>query len=629
MSFPPRRQGGDPADADGREPLCRYRVAIGSAGGHLFDVTLQIAAGSPQPRLLSLPAWIPGSYLVRDFARHIVAIHAASDGVGVPLRKLDKHTWELAPTTGPVAIRYQVYAWDLSVRAAYLDETRAYFNGTSLLLRLHGAEAAPCTLEMVRPSSAAGVGEGWTVESTLAPVEVDAAGYGLCAASSYWDAIDHPVQWAEHRVAEFEVRGVPHRVAVSGRVEHRDLARLARDLQAICAWQADLFGVLPIERYLFLVTTVGDGYGGLEHGDCCSLLAARDDLPAVGVAGVSEGYRKFLGLCSHEYFHLWNVKRIQPTVFATPDLDLGREVHTTLLWVFEGITSYYDDLALLRARRITPQSYLELLARSITRLQRTPGRHRQSIADSSFDAWTKFYKADENAPNAIVSYYLKGALVAWGLDTELHRDSGGAVSLDELMRALWTQYGAAGRGLAEGDAEALASALCGRDLSGFFERHVYGVAELPVADWCAALGLGMRLRAARDEKDEGSAFDASPPDAAPGSPSLGVRSKRAPDGVALLTVFDGGAAQRAGLSAGDVLVAFDGLRATADSLPQLLSRVQPGQSVAVHAFRRDELLTATVRPDPAPADTCDLWLLPVAELTESQRAQRDRWLGGG
>ena len=608
-------------------PLCRYGVGIAAAAGHLFDVSLRLGSGSDEPRRLSLPAWIPGSYLVRDFARHIVAIAAESGGAAVPLTKLDKHSWELGPTVGPAEIRYQVYAFDLSVRAAYLDGTRAYFNGTSLLLRLHGAEARPCTIELLRPPVGTGMADGWTVETTLRPIETDRQGFGTYRASDYWDAIDHPVQWAAHRTADFAVQGVPHRVALSGRVEHCDLDRFAADLSAICAYQARLFGALPVERYLFLVTTAGDGYGGLEHGDSCSLLCARDDLPQAGEREVTEGYRKLLGLCSHEYFHLWNVKRIRPAVFSPPDL--AREVHTPLLWAFEGITSYYDDLALVRSGRVSRESYLELLARSITRLLRTPGRHRQSLAESSFDAWTKFYKADENAPNAIVSYYLKGSLVAWGLDVELRCSTADAVSLDDLMRALWVRHGAEGRGLADGDIAALAGALCGCDLHRFFDRYVEGTDELPIADWCEAMGLGMRLRAAKDERDEGGASAAQPTETVPARPSLGVRTRRAADGVALLNVFEGGAAQRAGLSASDLIVAVGGIRASAENLSQLVSRVREGDSVVIHAFRRDELLTFDVRPEPAPADTCDLWCLADADATSAQLARRARWLDGG
>lgn len=615
-----------PSDQNPIEPLCRYRIAIASAAAHLYDVRLRIGAGSASGRRLSLPAWIPGSYLVRDFARHILTIRAESGGAAVALRKLDKHTWELAPTPGPVEVRCEVYAFDLSVRAAYLDPTRAYFNGTSLLLRLNGAESEPCTLDLIRPADDTGLGAGWTVETTLRPRAIDGAGFGRYEARDYWDAIDHPVQWADHRTADFDVAGIPHRVAISGRAEHCDLDRLARDLRAVCGYQARLFGALPVERYLFLVTAVGDGYGGLEHADSSSLLCARDDLPTVGEAEVTEGYRKFLGLCSHEYFHLWNVKRIAPAAFSPPDL--AREVHTPLLWAFEGITSYYDDLALVRAGRIPTQSYLELLARSISRLLRTPGRRRQSLAESSFDAWTKFYKADENAPNAIVSYYLKGSLVAWGLDVELRRRTEDAVSLDDLMRVLWSRHGAPARGLADGDIEAAAAELGGAGLAAFFERYVRGTDELPLGDWCAALGLGLRLRAARDERDEGGAHAGPPGEASPARPWLGVRTRRAAEGVGLANVFDGGAAQRAGMSAGDLIVAVGGLRASADNLPQLLARVRPGERVTVHAFRRDELLAFEVEPAPAPADTCDLWPLPPTAATAAQLERRARWLAG-
>ena len=571
-----------------------------------------------------MPAWIPGSYLIRDFARHLLSMRAVSGDRSVGLTKLDKQTWRLDAAPGAVAIVYEVYAHDLSVRSAWLDRSRAYFNGTSLLLRVEGAEDVPCTIEMVPPVEA--FATAWRVATTLAPMDVDERGFGRYHAGSYWDAIDHPVEWSGHAASSFNVDGVRHRIALSGHSPHADLTRLAADLREACAGHVRLFGALPVPEFLFLLHVTGDGYGGLEHCRSTSLLASSDDLPAVGEPEVSDGYRRLLGLCSHEYFHLWNVKRIRPACFFAPDL--GSEVHTSLLWAFEGVTSYYDDLILVRTGRITPQSYLELLAHSVSRLLRTPGRRRQSIAEASFDAWTKLYKPDENSPNAGVSYYLKGGLVAWGLDVALRLATGDEVTLDDLMRALWRRYGATGVGLEEGDLERLVAELAGRELQPFFDRYVYGTDELPIDDWCAAFGLGMRLRAAKDERDEGGSLAAAPSDAPPASRTLAVRTKGEGGGVALLTVFDDGPAQRAGLAAGDVVVAVGGRRATADNFARLVAHAPAGQPLRVHAFRGGELLVFDAAPAPAPEDTCELWLLPDDALSPTELARRAQWLHG-
>ena len=600
----------------------RYRVRVASLEAHLFEVVLRIR-GSSDPRRVSLPAWIPGSYLIRDFARHIVGIRAETADGAVPLTKLDKQTWQLPATEQEVEVVCEVYAYDLSVRSAYLDSRRAYFNGTSLFLSVAGAEDAPCVVHFERPADAAC--DRWTVATTLTPHAVDDARFGTYSASSYRELIDHPVQWAAHLTVDFDVVGVPHRLAICGHTGDVDTGRLTSDLRAICAEQAATFGgVPPPARYLFLVTAVVDGYGGLEHGDSCSLLCGRQDLPRHGDAEVPEGYTKFLGLCSHEYFHLWNVKRIRPDALGRPDL--SREAHTTLLWFFEGATSYYDDLFLARSGRIAATDYLELLAHSVTRHLRTPARHRQSIAESSFDAWTKFYKPDENAPNAVVSYYLKGSLVALGLDVEMRRRSRNGASLDDVLRALWRRHGGAGRGIVEGDIERLVAELCGDDLGPFFDHYVYGTDELPLDDWFRCLGVGLRLRPAKAAGDEGSAAQLEPGKPPRARPALGAKLRGIPEGVVLVHVLAESPAQEAGLSGGDVVVAVDGMRVTAESLERSIARVPAGDRFIIHAFRRNELMVFEVDAVPAKADTCDLWLLPPEQLDPLQIAMRDEWL---
>jgi len=420
---------------------------------------------------------------------------------------------------------------------------------------------------------------------------------------------------------DFHVAGRPHHVIISGR--HRvDAERLAADLTRICETQIALFGELPadIERYLFLVMAVGDGYGGLEHRSSCSLLCSRDDLPPPGLEQVSDGYRQFLGLCSHEYFHLWNVKRIKPAAFVP--YDLYRETPTRQLWAFEGFTAYYDDLMLVRSGVIPPESYLELLGQTITRVLRGPGRHLQSVAESSFDAWTRFYKQDESAPNTIVSYYTKGSLIALALDFTLRRETEGQYSLDDLLRRLWHDYGKTGEGLPEGRIETLASELAGTDLGGFFSQYLYGTEDLPLAELFAWAGIRFGLRPARSADDKGG----TPPK--PDEPipiSLGARLADDPAGARLSHVFEGGAARAAGLAAGDVIIALDGLKTDRNSLEKRLARYPIGETVEVHYFHRDELNRTRLAIRAAPPDTA--WLAIDTEAEEPGQAFREAWLG--
>jgi predicted metalloprotease with PDZ domain len=361
---------------------------------------------------------------------------------------------------------------------------------------------------------------------------------------------------------------------------------LCADLKKVCEWQIRFFGEpAPMCRYIFLVTAIGDGYGGLEHRASTALICSRNDLPHPAIKGLNEGYRTFLGLCSHEYFHTWNVKRIKPAAFSP--YDLNRENYTRLLWAFEGITSYYDDLALLRSGVIERKDWLELTAKTLSNVQRTPGRLRQSLADSSFDAWSKFYRPDENTPNAVVSYYAKGALLALALDLTLRLETQNRLSLDNVMQALWQRYGLTGTGLEDDDIRQLAEELSGLKLKRFFARYVHGTDELPLKALLAKAGIKLEWETAK-------------------TPALGVKTSGEGNEVKLLTVFTGSAAQTAGLSAGDILLAINGLRTTPATLDKQLARHKAGDTVQIHAFRRDELMQFDVHLDPPAADTAKL-----------------------
>lgn len=567
-----------------------YRLEPHDLAGHRFRITLTIAQPDPEGQRLSLPAWIPGSYLIRDFSRQIETLTARAAGRAVRVTKTDNHTWRVAPCAGPLQVDYVVYAWDLSVRGAHLDETHGFFNGTSVFLRVEGQDHEPCLLDLAPPRGI----EGWKVYTSLPEARgVRGAarrhGFGLYRAPDYDALIDHPVEMGTPQVARFTAHGAEHELVFTGVIPNLDLDRLVEDTRRICEAQIALFEprtkrapfLDSSDRYVFMTMVVGDGYGGLEHRASTALMASRKDLPVIGQTDQSEGYRNFLGLVSHEYFHTWNVKRIKPAAFVPYALQAPSL--TRLLWVFEGFTSYYDDLMLLRSGAIDLPTYLRMLGKTISGVVRTPGRHKQSVADSSFDAWTRYYKQDENSPNALVSYYTKGALVALGLDLLIRRDSAGTRSLDDVMRLLWQRFGrnfyqGSPQGLGEDELPALIQEATGVDTRRFIARHAYGTADVPLAELFEPQGITLSW------------------DPSLNLPTLNARTRKQGESLVLATVLEGGAAHKGGLAAGDVLVAIDGLRVTASGgTEELLARYRPGARVTVHVFRRDELRAFEVR----------------------------------
>ncbi|MGE0801846.1 MAG: M61 family metallopeptidase [Lautropia sp.] len=624
-----------------------YTIRPADPDAHLFEVTLRIDDPDPAGQRLALPVWIPGSYMVREFARHLEGLEArlvarrgrepratgrSRPAVGsrrVTVVKTDKNSWTCAaiPAGGGFSLElsYRVYAWDLSVRTAHLDASHGFFNGTSVFLAVRGREAEPCSVDILAPAGSRF--RNWRVATTLPRAGgehgAELYGFGRYHAADYDELIDHPVELGTFALAGFSVGGCRHEIAVTGRID-ADLRRLVRDLKPVCAAQIALFEPqarrAPMSRYLFLTMAVGDGYGGLEHRASTALLCSRNALPWPGMAGVNDGYRTFLGLASHEYFHTWHVKRIKPARFEPYDLD--RENYTRLLWIFEGFTSYYDDLMLCRTGAIDAVTYLQGLQRSIRSVLAGPGHRQQSVAESSFDAWIKYYRQDENSPNAIVSYYVKGSLVALCLDTTIRARTRSRRSLDDVMRLLWQRYGkprrrpaadarggdstgapgdTGGRGLAEDEFPDLVAEATGVDLAAEIARWAYGTGELPIAKCLQPFGITVGRAPAE---------------------TLGWLGARTADRNGELVVqnaYRDGPAARGGLSAGDRLIAIDGLRCNEALLQLVLARRKPGSVLRVHAFRRDELIETEVTLAAAP---------PLVTLAAHGRnPTRDAWLG--
>jgi predicted metalloprotease with PDZ domain len=599
------------------EALIRYRVRLADLDRHWFEIECRLENAADDQRF-SLPAWIPGSYLLRDFARHVVRVEAKSGREPLAAVKTGAAEWSVRGASGTLIFTITVYALDQSVRGAYLDRQRGYFNGPCVFVAPAGREAEPIEITLEPPPQSQC--EGWRVATALAPGELDERGFGTYRAADYDELLDHPVEISDFESVEFEAGDVPHRLVIAGRFES-DLDRIAADLTQLCTAQIEFFGKpAPFDRYWFLGLAVGEGYGGLEHRASTSLIFGRDDLPKAGEAGPSRDYQRFLALASHEYFHSWHVKRTKPAAFMPYRLD--RRNHTRLLWVFEGITSYYQDLMLVRSGVVGVSAYLQRLGEILTRVFRMPGRFEQSLEASSFDAWDVLYRPEPHHPNTTISYYTKGALVALVLDLKLRLDTAGRTSLDDVMRELWRRYGARGVGVPEDGFERLAAEVSGLDLTSFFASAVRGTEDPPLKELLAEFGIVLEMRAAAGPDDRGGAAVRSSNGELL---SLGVAVREREHGLELTSVLHGGSAERAGLNPGDVLVAIDRLRVTGRNLARRLARFETGERVTASVFRGDELLEVGIVLQPAPLDTCYLALRDRAEPAAVER--RRAWLG--
>jgi predicted metalloprotease with PDZ domain len=604
--------------------MIHYRIEVADAAAHQFKVTLTLADPAPEQHF-SLPVWIPGSYMVREFSRHVSRVEARQGSQPREVLSVAKNRWSVA-TSGRAALvlSYHVYAFDASVRTAWLTEDRGFFNTTSLCLAAEGRTEEPHRVELHRLPA------GWDVATAMKRVDAGAkAGRGKRGAGAaapartqvfesadYDELSDHPFELGPFWRGEFSARGVPHELVVSGAWPHFDGERLLADAERICSeqirfWHGD--AKAPFERYVFLLHATEDGYGGLEHRASTALIAARKDLPRVGVKGQAEGYATLLGLISHEYFHTWNVKRLKPAEFMR--YDLSQENYSRLLWFFEGFTSYYDDLLLLRAGLIDAPKYLRLVARSINGVQQSPGQHVQSVSEASFDAWIKYYRTDENTPNSTISYYTKGSLVALRLDLALR--ASGKATLDDVMIALWRdaprggdQGEGANRGVTEELILATVARLGGKALAAELRQWVHERAPLELLPALAKFGV----------EPESEALNLAT--------ELGIKVAEGPiTGVQVKSVLAGGPAAAAGLSAGDELLAVDGWRVR--RLDETTGWLRTGDACELLVVRRQRVRTLKVAARDAAqrAQATPTGLKLAAAPNAQARARRAGWLG--
>jgi len=565
---------------------------------HLFEVTITIDGWS-EPRLdLVMPSWTPGSYMIREYARHVQEFAAESDGHPARWEKTAKDAWRVdTPLGGRVRVTYRVYAHDLTVRTCHLDGTHGFANGAAVFLYVPGRTQEPVTLEIAVP-------QRWQVATGLEPL---GGGNGVFRfkARDYDELVDGPVECGTHRLLEFEVDGVPHRIALWGR-GNEDEVRLTEDTRAIVRAQREFFGGVPYKRYTF-IHHLAAGRGGLEHRNSAVFLVDRFGFRP------RASYERFLELVSHEFFHVWNVKRIRPKPLGP--FDYRRENHTRQLWTMEGVTSYYEKRFVAAAGLYSKERFLERVAEEIASLQAQPGRALHSLEQSSFDAWIKHYRPDENSGNVSISYYLKGALVALMLDLEIRALTSREKCLDDVIKHLGHQATLDDAGFAEPDGYLAAVEAVAGEREGafrkFFEQYVSGTVEL---DFYRALGhAGLSVLWTKAGTKEGDR---------PGW--LGIATRSEGRALVIASVRTDGPAEAAGLYAGDELLAIDGCRTDAARLPARLGERHPGTTVRATVFRRDELLEIPVTLGDPPAESAAI--VPIEGASPGQAALREAWL---
>ncbi len=580
----------DPSLSD---PSLSYRVSMPHPTNHRFEIEAIVHGEVGYCLELKMAVWTPGSYLVREYSRHIQDFAVRDEsGKSLPWKKIAKNHWRIdsRDVQGPIVFSYSLYANELTVRTNHLDRTHGYFNGASTFLYIPGKESQPIDVTIVPPD------ETWAIATSLPEISPK-----TFQAADFNTLVDSPFEIGLHSKFEFEVLGKPHEWVIWGKGTV-DPNQLMADTTKIIETEAKLFGGLPYDRYLFLLH-LSNGYGGLEHRNSCSLIFSRNGFKK------RESYEDFLTLVAHEFFHLWNVKRLRPKELETFDYD--GENYTPSLWFSEGATSFYDNVIPLRAGLYDARTYLKNLGKTITRFLTTPGRLVQPLSESSFDAWIKLYRPDTNTPNSQMSYYLKGELVTFLLDLALRRRHENQRSFDDVMRKLWTEFGQGEDGevgFTPGDLKGTIETVAEFDLTSFFAKYIDGLTPLPFQAALADFGLQL-------ESNLGQKLP----------PIHGARLALEHGKTLVKYVASNSPAEKAGLDAGDEILAIDGLRTNPDLINDRLQASQPGDQLEITFFHQDELLqTLLTLGEP---EASQYTVVPLKDPTEAQQKRFQNWLG--
>ncbi|AGF48773.1 M61 family metallopeptidase [Candidatus Kinetoplastidibacterium galati] len=561
------------------EKSINYQLEIFDIPGHRYKVQIKINKPNQNGQILSMPSWIPGSYTIRDFSRNIETIYARSNGSNINIKKINDHSWKIDKSDNPVTVEYVIYAFDKSVRGSYIDDERAFFNGSSMFLRIDGQQDLNCLLQIKKINN-------WNIYTSLPTLEAayinEDKQFWFYYSKCYDELIDHPIEIGNPKTSIFFSGGTMHEIILSGDSFRIDINRINQDAKKICDSQVEFFDpidkISPFsdssDRFIFFININSNCHGGLEHRTSSALCIGKECLPMIGEKETPEKYIELLELLSHEYFHAWLIKRIKPEIFI--DYKLQESNQTSLLWVFEGFTSYYEDIFLLRTGLINRNTYANIICKKINILINSPGRKKQTLAQSSFDAWTRYYKQDENSPNSIVSYYIKGSIVALGLDSIIRKQSNERYSLDDVIKFMWYKYGCnfykgIKRGISEDNLVEIIKKSTNINTGIFIENYIYGLVELPIQDWL--MQFKIKLELIDTEK-----------------PTLHAKTSSKNNGILLETILENGIAHKSGLSSGDLLIAIDGIMVdNRNNGASMLNGYRIGDHANICVFRNNKL----------------------------------------
>jgi len=584
-----------------------FTVSMSKPQTHLLEVEMRITesgATAISEDVLVMPVWTPGSYLIREFERHVQNFSAVdASGRALPWEKINKNSWRIRTNNArEIRVKYLVYANELTVRTNELNSDHAFWNNAALLMYLERSLTHPVTIH-VNPAP------GWKVATGLPPVPGEKNTF---EAENFDILYDSPFEVSDFKQIDFVVRGVPHRIVIDGEGNY-DATLMRAVVQKIVEVEVALFGDIPYHDYTFFLHLRSTGGGGLEHLNSTGLGFRR-----FGFSDAS-GYRRFGALVAHEFFHLWNVKRIRPD--ALGPFDYTKENHTKLLWVAEGITEYYGQLMLRRAGLISDESYLAHLASQIEDVQDTPGHKVMSAEDASFNSWIKEYRPDENSINSQISYYDKGELLGMLLDLEIRRRSNNAKSLDDVMRMLYTDFFKRNRNYTPADFQKVCETAAGSSLEDFFSRYVRGTEELPYNKILSAAGIEVEEAGLPIELE---ILSSTPPINVPTQAYLGAELEDSGDFVSVKNVRAGSAAYEQGLNAKDLIIAIDGERANAKRLLALVAAKRPGDVVHFTVFRNDDVRTLDIKLGGLIA--ADFQIVQLPARSEQQKRIYDSWM---
>ncbi|AUR50987.1 M61 family metallopeptidase [Aquella oligotrophica] len=573
-----------------------YRITP-QINNHVYKVHLSFTATSGHQEL-KLPVWIPGSYMVREFSKQIINVNPINTNHVV--NQINKNTWNITGLNigSLVELEYLVYAYEYGIRTAFLDFNRGYFNPTSVCLAVAGNEASPHTVTFEELPA------NWQVATGLKNIADTSY-----VAANYDELIDSPFELGKFERITFNVAGVPHYLVLSGVIPEFDRERIITDMTKVCEFQIKMFGgVAPYDDYTFILNLSGEIYTGLEHRNSTLLMAPYYALPNLAKTNDTD-YHKLMGLISHEFFHTWNVKRIKPKVFTPYDLD--QENYTKLLWWFEGVTSYYDDLVLYRTGVITQEQYLQLIVDALNNVYKFAGVKLQSLANSSLTSWIKYYRQDENSPNSIVSYYVKGSLVALCLDLLIRKDS--AHSLDDVMLHLYKEWCANPIGVGENEIPHLIKAATGIDLSDFIHLATETVADIPFAEIFAEYGLDLISLQAGSHQDSGKyTKDKLEQSNSSFKADLGMKLEKQAHGYLVKNVYKDASGEKNGFAAGDLLIAINNVKLS--NLERQLAFYSSGEVVKISLFRQEQLLEINLKLEASNVGLINLRLINSEKL---------------